>query len=477
MSGAVEKYDVVVIGGGPAGHHAAIQAARSGKRALLVEREASVGGSCVARGTIPSKTLRETALALTGFKRKSGDVCAVDMGEDVQVVSLMTRLEQVITAHQHYMEAQLARDHVTRWHGRGRFIDAHTVEILGVDGSRRQVSAEILVIAAGSRPRSPAEVPVDHTHIMDSDSILSMTYLPRTLTVLGAGVIASEYASIFAALGTEVTMIDRGERPLGFLDPELTDRFVASFQAGGSRYLGKSALKTVAWDGLSEVVTTLTDGREVRGEKMLCALGRVANLEGLEIAAAGLTATDRGLLKVDEHGRTAVPHIYAVGDVIGAPSLASSAMDQGRRAICHALGQPSGVPPEMIPMGIYCIPEMSQVGLTEQQARERHGGAMVGRAPFSELARGQIAAIQDGLLKLVTDAAGRKLLGVQVVGEGAAELTSVGQMALIAGQDIDVFIANTFNFPTLAEGYRVAALDIAHQREGSKVQPAVGAKS
>jgi NAD(P) transhydrogenase len=463
----VDSFDVVVIGGGPAGHHAAIHAARSGRRALIIEREASVGGSCVARGTIPSKTLRETALALSGFKRRSGDVCQVSMGEDVQVASLMTRLEQVVTAHQHYMGAQLARERVELWHGRARFADAHTIEVGGIDGSTRRVTGGIIVIAAGSRPRSPAEVPVDHTHILDSDSILGMTYLPRSLTVLGAGVIACEYASIFAALGTQVTMIDKGDRPLAFLDQELTERFVAAFQATGSRFLGKSATKKVEWDGLSEVVTTLADGSEVRSEKLLCALGRVANLEHLGIAAAGLAASDRGLLKVDATLRTEVPHIYAVGDVIGPPSLASASMDQGRRAICHALGQDPGLPPELIPMGIYSIPEMSQVGLTGQQASERHGGCLVGRAPFAEIARGQIAAIQDGLLKLVADQQGRRLLGVQVVGEGAAELVGIGQMALIAKQDVDVFIASTFNFPTLAEAYRVAALDIVHQREKS----------
>ncbi len=462
--GDSKAFDVVVIGGGPAGQHAAVHAARCGRRVLMVEREASVGGACVSRGTIPSKTLRETALALTGFKRKSGDVCLMDLGEDVQVASLMTRLEQVVGAHQRYMGAQLARDGVTLWHGRARFLDARTVEVGGVDGSRRQVTAAIIVIASGSRPRSPREIPVDHTHILDSDSILSMTYLPRSLTVLGAGVIACEYASIFAALGTKVVMIDKGERPLAFLDRELTTRFVAAFSATGAHFLGGRTTATVAWDGLGEVVTTLADGEEIRSEKLLCALGRVANLEHLDIAKAGLAATDRGLVSVDAQLRTSVPHIYAVGDVIGAPSLASSAMDQGRRAMCHALGQDPGVPPELIPVGIYSIPEMSQVGLTDEQATKLHGGCLVGRAPFAEIARGQIAAIQDGLLKLVADRAGKRLLGVAVVGEGAAELIAMGQLALIAGQEIDVFIANAFNFPTLAEAYRVAALDIAYQR-------------
>ncbi len=460
-------FDIVIIGGGPAGHGAAMHAARHGQRTLLIERETSIGGACVTRGTIPSKTLRETALALTGFKRKSGDVCAVAMGEDVQVASLMMRLEQVVTAHQASMAAQLARAEVTRWHGRARFADAHTMEVIGVDRSTRLAHARTIIVATGSRPRTPAEIPIDHKHLLDSDSILSLTYLPRSLTVLGAGVIACEYASIFAALGTQVTIIDRNDRPLGFLDPELTTCFTDAFAATGSRFLGGAVTEKVEWDGLGDVVTTLKGGEVIRSEKLLCTLGRLANIEDLNLAAAGLAPTPRGLLAVDADLRTSVPHIYGVGDVVGPPSLASASMDQGRRAVCHALGLPTGVPLELIPMGIYAIPELSSVGLTEADAIKRHGGALVGRARFSDLARGQIAAIQDGLLKLVTDGEGKKLLGVQIVGEGAAELVGIGQMALIAGMDVDVFIANTFNFPTLAEAYRLAAMDVVFQREMS----------
>jgi NAD(P) transhydrogenase len=460
-------FDIVIVGGGPAGHGAALHAAHHGRRVLLIERETSIGGACVARGTIPSKTLRETALALTGFRRRSGNVCEVAMGEDVQVASLMMRLEQVVTAHQASMKAQLERAEVVRWHGRAKFVDATTLSVTGVDRSVRQVKAKIIIIATGSRPRTPPEIPIDHQHVLDSDSILSLIYLPRSLTVLGAGVIACEYASIFAALGTRVTMIDRGERPLAFLDPELTTCFTEALAATGSRFIGKAVTGKVEWDGLGEVVTTLADGAVIRSEKLLCTLGRVANLEELDLPAAGLAPTPRGLLPVDKDLRTTVPHIYGVGDVIGPPSLASASMDQGRRAVCHALGLPTGVSPELIPMGIYAIPELSSVGLTEEEARKRHGGAIVGRARFSDIARGHIAAIQDGLLKLVTDADGRKLLGVQVAGEGAAELVGIGQMALIAGMDVDVFIANTFNFPTLAEAYRLAAMEVVFQREAS----------
>ena len=462
-----DERDILIIGGGPAGQHAAQQAASLGRRATLIERDHALGGSCVSKGTIPSKTLRETALALTGFRRKSADLFPVALSEDLQVASLMTRLDQVVTAHQRYMGDQLARFGCERVHGRARFLDAHTLEVVGVDGARRRFAAAHIVIATGSRPRAPREIPIDHEHILDSDSILSLTYLPRSLTVLGAGVIATEYASIFASLGVKVTMIDKGPRPLGFLDAELVGRFLDVFQAGGNRYLGGVSAKQAQWDGVSTVQATLSDGSVVESDKLFCALGRVANLEDLDLPKAGLAASDRGVLPVDAVGRTAVPHIFACGDVIGPPSLASSSMDQGRRCVNAACGLESAHAPDLTPMGIYAIPEMSQVGLTQDQAVAKHGGCLVGRAPFSEVARGQIAAIQEGLLKLIVAPDGRTLLGAAVVGESAAELVSIAQMALINGNPVDVFVEHTFNFPTMAEAYRVAALDVLRQRSGA----------
>jgi NAD(P) transhydrogenase len=464
MSGAPDRYDVIVVGSGPAGHKAALQAARLGKRALLIEREISVGGACVHRGTIPSKTLREAALALTSFRARTGSVFELTIREDLQVASLMTRMEQVVKAHEQMMGDQLRRDRTSSLHGRARFVDARTVEVESVGGATVRFRADHFVIATGSKPRTPPDVPVDHEHVLDSDSILSMTYLPKTLTVLGAGVIAAEYASIFAALGTKVTMVDRGERPLGFLDPEIADVFLAAFRRMGSRYLGGRRHASVEWDGVDTVVTKLDDGSEVRSEKLLCCLGRVANLQGLNLEATGLRATERGLIAVDADCRTAVPNIYAAGDVIGPPSLASSSAEQGRRAVCSMFGVTLGHGSDVIPAGIYTIPELSQVGMTEEQAMQRQGGCLVGRAEFGELARGKIAAMEEGLLKLVADPGGRKLLGVQIAGEGAAELIHLGQMALIHGDEIDSFVDNIFNFPTLAEAYRVAALDIVLQR-------------
>jgi NAD(P) transhydrogenase len=458
-----EPFDFLVIGSGPAGQKAAIQAVKAGRRVAIIEQEQAVGGMCVHRGTIPSKTLRESALHLSRLKH-SAELLEFTLRPDMEVASLMTHLDEVVRAHVSYMGHQLQRNGIHHLHGRARFVTDHVLEVLAVDGSRRRLSGAAIFIATGSRPRSPPEILIDHENVLDSDSILSMLYLPGSLTVLGGGVIASEYASIFAHLGVKVTMIDRTDRPLQFMDAELVKNFVQGFERHGGRYLGGQSIGSVEWDGFSKVITRLASGETVASDKMLVALGRVANIEGLELAAAGLAPTARGLLQVDEHCRTAVPHIYAVGDVIGPPSLAATAMEQGRRAARHALGLPPGSAAEMIPIGIYTIPEMASVGLAEEEAARRHPGALVGRGRFEEVARGQISGIQDGLLKMVADPTGTKLLGVQIVGEGAIELIHVGQMALLAGAGIDTFVENIFNFPTLAEAYRVAALDILEKR-------------
>lgn len=464
----VETCDIVVIGGGPAGHKAAIQGAKADRSVVLIEQERDIGGACVHRGTIPSKTLRETALALAGFRQRTADVFAVQVREELQVASLMARMEQVVQAHAGFMAAQLERNHVVEVHGRARFLDARTVEVLGIKGTVRRFQAATIVVATGTRPRAPANVPIDHENILDSDSILSMTYLPRSLTVLGAGVIASEYASIFSNLGVNVTMIDSGDRPLAFLDPEITTRFVTEFERGGARFMGNERIERVAFDGTSMVETVLQSGTIVRSEKLLCALGRVANVEHLAPEAAGIQLTPRGVIAVNEHWQTSTPGIYAVGDVIGPPALASTSMEQGRRAVCHALGIAIPAPFHTIPIGVYTVPEIASVGQSEAEVNQaltpNQGHCLVGRAHFHEIARGQISAIQNGMLKMVADPTGQHVLGVQIISEEAAELIHIGQVALLTGFNVDAFIDNPFNFPTLAEAYRVAALDIAKQR-------------
>lgn len=466
-------YDVLVIGSGPAGQKAAIQAAKVGRRVAIVERELGVGGACVHHGTIPSKTLRETAVHMAGFRLRVGRHCKVELPPDLQLASLMDRMERVVTAHVDFQHRQLERNGIAQIHGRARFLSPHLVEVESVYGERSALTADWIVIATGSRPRTPPMVAVDHEHILDSDSILSMAYLPGSLVVLGGGVIASEYATIFAALGVRVTMIDKASRPLSFLDHEVLDRFVTAFERQpGCVYVGSRTPEQVAWNGVDAVVTRLDNGWEVRSDKVLCALGRVANIEGLDLAAAGLQTNQRGHIPVDGDCRTAVPHIFAVGDVIGPPALASAAMEQGRRAMRAALQLPVGAGAELIPSGIYTIPEIASIGLAEREAASRGHRVTVGHARFEELARGQIAGCTEGLLKLVVGADGR-LLGCQILGEGATELIHLAEMAMAAGATVDTFVDKIFNFPTLAEAYRVAALDVlARQQVGEEPQTA-----
>ena len=458
-------FDFCILGSGPAGQKAAIAAAKEGKSVVLVEREARMGGACVRHGTIPSKTLRETALALRNLERRTAGVLTVEMREDLEVASLMNRLDEVTGAHQKYIGDQLRRNDVALWHGNARFVDATTLEVTSPNGTKRRIRAGTIVLATGSRPRTPDGIAVDHDRVLDSDSVLSMTYLPRSLIVLGAGVIASEYASIFASLGVKVTMIDKPARPMSFLDPELTDAFLKSFRATGSEFLSDRKVVSARYDGVAQCEVELEDGEVLRADTVLCALGRIANVDRLGLAEIGVKTTSRGLVQVDEHFVTSVPSIYAVGDIVGPPALASTAMEQGRRAVRHALGRTENKSiADAIPFCAYTIPEITSVGLSEAEAVQKHGAIVVGRAKYAEIARAHVSAYGEGLIKLIAAPDGRKLLGVQVVGECASELVHVGQMALMAGFDVDMFIEATFNFPTLAEGYRVAALDVVRQR-------------
>jgi len=459
----MRQFDVIVIGSGPAGQKAAVQAAKAGKTVALVERDQLLGGACVHRGTIPSKTLRENALRVKKM-RENAALCSFELAEDIEMSTLIDRLNLVLKAHDGFMVNQIERNKIERVHGRAKFLSAHELEITKVKGEAEVIKGDSFVIASGSIPRHPDNVPVDHEHVFDSDSILSMLYLPTSLTVLGGGVIASEYASIFQALGVKVTMIDRYPLPLGFMDGDLTEKFVHAFQEMGGTWMGGKNVVDVKWDGLSQVITTCDDGTVVRSSKLLCAAGRTANVGDLAIEKAGVSLNDSGNISVDEMLQTKAPHIYAAGDVIGPPSLASASMEQGRRASCNVLGIEVGPMSKMIPSGIYGIPELSAVGLTEQQATKDFGKVLVGKAKFEEISRGQISGINDGMLKIICDADGQKILGVQIVGEGATELIHIGQMAMLADSPVDIFVESIFNFPTLAEAYRVAALAIIGQR-------------
>ncbi len=461
MSDRAERFDWIVIGAGPAGQMAAIQGAQAGKRVLVVDQGRAPGGECVNRGTIPSKTLRETALYFSQIRSRSSELLKVALTPDTQLAGMMNRLKSVRGAHAATISDQLERRGTEYRQARATFVSSGRLRLQLPGRGHSTVEADRVFIATGSRPRRPHDVPVDHESILDSDSILSLVYLPKSLVVLGGGVIAMEFASIFLALGVEVTVVDRNELPVGFMDRDLCQGLVRAFEAGGGRFLGNRTLETVAPDGAGRVHVTLACGGTIVAEKALCALGRTPNLERLEIENAGLTATERGHLRVDVHGRTAVEGIYAAGDVVGPPALASTSMEQGRRAARHALGRP--VPDaefDMVPCGIYTIPELGSVGLTEAQAREAHGEVLVGHAPFRELARGMIQGAEAGFLKLIADPTGRQLLGAHALGEGSAELVHLAEVAMLGGLAPAVFIERTFNFPTLAEAYRVAALNL-----------------
>jgi NAD(P) transhydrogenase len=455
-AGVSAHYDVVVIGSGPAGQKAAIQAAKAGKKVAVIERDRRVGGSCVHTGTIPSKSLREHALRQR--------VRRVDL-MDEPIQSLLDGVGVTVAAHDAYMSAQLERNHVELLRGRASFNGPHELAMTRIDGSQITIRAPVIIIATGSRPRSPAHLAVDHEHVLDSDSILSLAYLPRSLLVLGGGVIGSEYTATFAALGCKVTQADQFDQPLAFLDPELTSFYLEELRKNGGEYIPAATAISTRWDGVSQVRTEFKDGRVHLSDKVLVALGRLANVDGLKLDAAGIALTSRGHVQVDENLQTTAAGVYAAGDVIGPPALASVSMEQGRRAACHALGllvRADSV--STLPSGVYTIPEIATVGLDEHGARRHFGGAIVGRARFEEIARGQINGSQRGLLKLIADPGGRRVVGVQIAGDGATELVHIGQLGLAAELDVDAYVDNVFNFPTMAEAYRIAAFDIVKQR-------------
>jgi NAD(P) transhydrogenase len=462
---ANSNFEVIVIGSGPAGQKAAIQAAKAGKRVAVIERDRQVGGSCVHTGTIPSKSLREHALRQR--------IRRVDL-MDEPIQSLLDGVGETIAAHDAYMAAQLERNHIALVRGRASFVarqaraedkSAKEVRIQHIDGTSQALIAPIVIIATGSRPRPPAHLSVDHEHVLDSDSILSLAYLPRSLLVIGGGVIASEYAAMFAALGCKITQADQLDQPLAFLDPELTAFYLDELRRNGGEYIPRAEAAAARFDGVSQVRVEFKGGRVIEADKVLVALGRLANVDGLNLGAIGVQLTERGHVRVNECLETTVPGIYAAGDVIGPPALASVSMEQGRRAACHALGLlvPSD-PVSRLPSGVYTLPEIATVGLDEHGARRHFGAALVGRARFEEIARGQINGCQRGLLKLIADPGGRRVVGVQIAGDGATELVHIGQLGLAAELDVDAYVDNVFNFPTMAEAYRIAALDIVKQR-------------
>src|ERR1043165_7139661 len=456
-------YDLLVIGSGPAGQRAAIQAAKLNRRVAVVERKTIIGGVCINTGTIPSKTLREAALHLSGYREHGLYGASYTVKQNITMADLLYRTDHVVQHELDIVRHQLQRNRVELVSAEASFVDAHTVRLKYVDGRGwRDVTAAHVVIATGTRATKSDRIPFDEKLIFISEDLLQLDHLPRTLTVVGAGVIGLEYASIFAALGVRVTIIDKRRRLLPFVDAEIIDSLIYHFnQERAILRLGEEvdSIEPMSDENGERVKIHLLSGKQIITEMALYSIGRTGATRSLKVDAAGLQTDERGLLKVNEHYQTNVSNIYAVGDVIGFPSLASTSMEQGRMAACHAFGIPTQSTPELFPYGIYTIPEISTVGKNEEELTEQGVPYEVGKAQYREIARGQIMGDSTGLLKLIFHADTRALLGVHIIGEGASELIHIGQAVLAFGGTIDYFVNTVFNYPTLAECYKTAAFE------------------
>lgn len=454
-----EPFDLVVIGSGPAGEKAAVHAAFFGKRVALVERNELTGGVAVTHvGMIPTKTLREAALYITGFRKRELYGLSVELDRQQMFTKLRQRTNDVIDTMAGSVRQNLERHGVELVHGTARLEEGGEVSV-SAGGAQRRLHGEVIIVATGSRPYHPPGIPFEDPDVLDAEGVLEIEEAPRSVVVIGGGAIGCEHASIFAALGCEVHLIDRGERLLSYVDAELSQLLARIFGDEGMQVLLGADLKAVERDDQGLRVR-LGDGSEVRPDKVLVSSGRVGNTDGLGLEAAGVVMDERGRIVVDEHFRTSVPGVYAAGDVIGPPALASTAMEQGRSAAGHAFGvgfqDTIDVSP---PTGVYSIPEIAAVGMTEQEAASRGIGYLVGRGRFDGNARANIAGVTDGLVKLIFDSSDRTLLGVHILGEAATEVIHVGQSALNHHDPIDYFMEKTFNVLTLCEAYKYAAYD------------------
>jgi NAD(P) transhydrogenase len=460
-------FDLVVVGAGPGGVAAAETAALLGKTVAVVEREAACGGAAVNTGTIPSKTLRETALALAGARTRALHGVDLSLRRGATVDDLLHHQQAVTATEAGQLRGRLDRVGVTLVHGTGSFVDAHTIQVVhpNTTGGASRLRGEKVCVAIGSRPVRPPQFPFEHDRVHDSDEILYLPAVPKSLAVVGAGVIGAEYACTFAALGTRVHLIDGRDTLLPFLDPDLSAALAAAMERAGVRFWWKESVTACTAPKVGEIKLTLGSGAEVLTDQVLVCAGRASGTAALNPAAAGLGLTSRGLLPVDEHFRTSVPHIYAVGDVIGFPSLASASAEQGRVAACHMFGSNAKeAVATNIPAGIYTIPEVSAIGLTEPQAREKGIPVVVGRAGYDQTARGKIVGDRAGFLKLVFRRDDFSLLGAHVIGELAAEVVHIGMLALMTGGGAKLFIDSCFNYPTLGELYKLATHDALIRR-------------
>jgi len=451
-------YDLLVIGSGPGGQKAAIQAAKLGKGAAVVDRREMVGGVCTNTGTIPSKTLREAVLYLTGMSERGIYGQSYRVKDEISSQDVFHRTQHVVQREIDVVRAQLARNRVALLHGHARFLDPHTLCVQAASGEERRVSAARIVIAVGTRPAKPRTVAFDGHRVLSSDDLLNLDWLPSSLVVVGAGVIGIEYASMFAALGCRVTVVEQRRRLLEFCDSQIIEALQYHLRELNVIFRFDEEVTAVAKHG-EGAVTHLASGKLIPADAVLYSTGRQGATDGLELENAGLEADERGRIAVNDRYRTVVKHIYAVGDVIGFPSLAATSMEQGRLAACDAFGVTGQIMGKVLPIGIYTIPEISFVGRTEEELTEAAVPYEIGIARYRELARGQILGDAHGMLKLLVSATDHTLLGVHAFGTGATELVHIGQLLMTTGGTVEVLVDTIFNYPTLAESYKVAALD------------------
>ncbi len=453
------KYDLVVIGSGPAGQRAAVAASKMNKRVAVVEARTVVGGVCINTGTIPSKTMREAVLHLSGYNYRSIYGVNYRVKEKITMADLAFRVQAVIKTEVDVTEAQLSRNGIEVVHGIASFIDPRQVHVKGPQ-TETTLESDRIIIAVGTKPASSPKVPVNGSTIVNSDQILGLQALPRSLIVVGGGVVGVEYTCMFAVLGVRVTLIEKRDRLLEFADREIIEAL--SYHLRDARVTLRLGEEVESVEGLppNTVVANLESKKRVSGDALLYAVGRQGNVDDLNLAAAGLEADNRGRIAVDEHYQTKVEHIFAVGDVVGFPSLASVSMEQGRIAAARAFNDRAATSnPGFYPYGIYTIPEISFIGKTEEQLTGEDVPYEVGMAYYREVARGQIRGDTTGRLKLIFHRETRKVLGVHIIGEGATELVHIGQAVMILGGTVDYFIDTVFNYPTLAECYKVAAFN------------------
>jgi len=452
-------YDLIIIGSGPAGRSAAIQAGKLKRKVLVIDRRDRLGGVSVHTGTIPSKTLRETVLNLSGWRERSFYGRSYRVKEDIEAEDLRVRLLKTLDHEVDVLEHQFNRNHVDTLHGTASFVGKNEVEVATEAGETQRLTGERFLIATGTKTYRPDNVPFNGTTILDSDEFLQMATIPRSLVVVGAGVIGVEYATMFCALDVRVTLIEPRDSFLDFIDTALIQDFTHQILENGVDLRLGSAIESIE-DGGDHVEVALENGRHIRAEMLLFAAGRMGATDKLNLEEVGLETDHRNRISVDRKNyQTDVSHVYAAGDVIGRPSLASTSLQQGRIAACHALDTPTLKESPWFPYGIYSVPEISTCGMSEEEMQERGIPYEVGVARFRETSRGHIMGLEHGMLKMLVSLKTRRVLGVQIVGEGATELIHIAQAVLNLKGTVDYFVENTFNYPTLAEAYKIAGLD------------------